>query len=135
MTSEQKKIFIIEDHRPIAKALELKLAHAGFATKTASDGEKALQILSQETFDLIVLDLVVPKIDGFTFLEEIKKRGLSSPKVIVVSNLSQPEDIKRAKELGVSTYFVKSDTPLKTIVEHITHMVEQKTEAWTHTTI
>jgi DNA-binding response OmpR family regulator len=113
-----KSILIVEDERPIARALELKLKNSGFAAEPVNNGEEALLILGVKKFDLIILDLVMPKMDGFTLLAEIRKRGMDTP-VIVTSNLSQDEDKARAKKLGAIDYFIKSNTPLTAIVENI----------------
>ena len=114
----KQKILIVDDERAIAHALELKLTHTGYDATVVGDGELALEALGKDTFNLMLLDLVMPKMDGFTVLAEMKKRKLTVP-VIVSSNLSQEEDIKRAKELGAKDYFIKSNTPLVQIVEKI----------------
>lgn len=111
-----KQILIVEDEKPMAKALELKLNKSGFEATAVFDGEEALRILSEQSFDLILLDLIMPKRDGFGVLEGMKEQGIKA-KVIITSNLSQESDIKRAKELGAVDFFVKSDTPLTRIVE------------------
>lgn len=116
MTS--KKILIVEDEKPMANALVLKLTSAGFDVVLVYDGETAISTLRQSSFDLIVLDLVMPKKDGFFVLAELKKLKIATP-VIVSSNLSQEEDIKRVKELGARDYFIKSDTTLAEIVEKV----------------
>lgn len=113
-----KKILIVEDEKPIAKAMELKLIHSGFEVQVAFDGEEALEALKKGGFDLIVLDLIMPKRDGFSTLQEIKKRGINIP-VIISSNLSQEEDLKKSNELGAIDFFIKSDTPINVIVERI----------------
>jgi|SRR3989344_2899605 len=118
MAKSVKKILIIEDELPLAKALSLKLKKSGFSPVVAPNGEQALQLLLTEKFGLIVLDLVMPKVDGFLVLEELRARGDTTP-VIVTSNLSQAEDIKRVKELGAKEYFVKSDTPISKLVGYI----------------
>ena len=66
-----KKILIIEDEKPMARALELKLAHAGFEVKAVFNGEEGVELLQKETYALILLDLVMPKIDGFKVLETL----------------------------------------------------------------
>jgi len=116
--SNMKKILIAEDEKPIAKAMELKLVHSGFEVQVAFDGEEALEALKKEEFDLVILDLIMPKRDGFSTLQEIKKRGIKIP-VIISSNLSQEEDFKKAKELGAVDFFIKSNTPINDIVESI----------------
>lgn len=124
MSNLPKKILIVEDEKPLARALELKLNHSGFETKLASDGEEALSILEDEKFNLIILDLILPKMDGFEILSKLKERKNNIP-VIVASNLSQLEDQKRAKELGVIDYFVKSDVSLVEIVKIVKKGIKQ----------
>ena len=118
MTDSRKRILIVEDERPIARAFELKLSHSGFEPVVTYDGEEALLALEKQKFDLILLDLIMPKMDGFAFLRELGKRKIKVP-AIVTSNLGQEEDIRRAKELGAKDYFVKSDTPIADIVAHV----------------
>lgn len=113
-----KKILIAEDEKPMANALSLKLRSAGFETTLVYDGESAISALRESPFDLILLDLVMPKKDGFFVLAELKKLNIAVP-VIVSSNLSQEEDIKRARELGARDYFIKSDTSLSQVVEKV----------------
>ena len=114
----QKRILIIEDEKPMARALELKLTHAGFEAHSASNGEEGLMLLEKENFDLVLLDLIMPKLNGFGVLEEMKKKGIKTP-VMVQTNLSQAEDEKRAKEFGVKGFFIKSNTPIAEIIEQI----------------
>lgn len=113
-----KKILVVEDEKPIAKAMELKLNGSGFEAKVAFNGKEALELLKKEKFDLVILDLIMPEMDGFETLVEIKKRGIKT-KVIVSSNLSQEEDFKKSKQLGAVDFFIKSDTPISEIVENI----------------
>ncbi|OGI26089.1 MAG: hypothetical protein A3J76_03995 [Candidatus Moranbacteria bacterium RBG_13_45_13] len=102
----------------MAMALVLKLNKSGFEAKAVFNGEEAIDILAKEKFDLIVLDLIMPKVDGFQVLVKLKEIGSQMP-VIVSSNLSQEEDFSRAKKLGAVDFFVKSDTPITEVVEHI----------------
>ncbi len=102
----------------IIKPLETKLKLSGFETGVAYDGQEALNKLENEKFDLILLDLMMPKLDGFGVLAELKKRGDKTP-VIVASNLNQMEDISKALELGVNNYYVKSNTTLNEIVDNV----------------
>ncbi len=118
MNNKSKKILIVEDERAIARALELKLSHSGFSVKVVGNGEEALQILEKEKFDLVLLDLVMPKLDGFGVLKGLAEKNIKT-KIIVVSNLSQEEDRRKAKELGASSFFVKSDTPITDIVSEV----------------
>ncbi len=110
-----KKILVVEDERAISRALELKLAHEGFEVVLAFDGQGAIDALKKQQFDLVLLDLILPEIDGFSVLEKMKAGGIKTP-VVVLSNLSQSEDLVRAKGLGAVDYFVKSNVPISEVV-------------------
>lgn len=118
MAPHKKKILIVEDEKPLSYALELKLQAAGFETVTARNGEEALTALGAGGFDLVLTDLMMPKKDGFSVLEELKKQKSAVP-VFVMSNLGQEEDMKRATALGAREYIAKSTTPLKEIAAKV----------------
>jgi DNA-binding response OmpR family regulator len=118
MESNGKKILIVEDEKPLARALELKLIHEGFIVNTISSGEGIIPLLETEKFSLIVCDLVMPKVDGFQVLKLIKEKELNIP-VIILSNLGQPEDERHVLELGATHFFIKSDTSLSKIIDYI----------------
>lgn len=118
-----KTILIVEDEAPLSHALSLKLQNSGYETLVAEDGAKALALLKKSTVDLVLLDLVMPNVDGFGVLEEVAKKWKDIP-VIVSSNLSQDEDIHRAKSLGAKDFFIKSDTPLSAVIEKVKKTLE-----------
>lgn len=118
------RILIVDDELPLAHAMSLKLSHAGYTVTVANDGEEALGILEQEPFDLVLLDIVMPHVNGFEVLTRMKNLSLKgADKVIIMSNLGQEEDLKRAKELGAADYLVKSDTPLVEMVSYVQKML------------
>ncbi len=123
MESNIKKILIVEDEKPLAKALMLKLTHVGFSVKTVHNGKDALILLQNEQFDLVVLDLVIPEIDGFTVLKTIRETNKTLP-VIVVSNLSQAEDNQKVRAFGVEEFFIKSNISIGSIADHITNLLK-----------
>lgn len=118
----QKKILVADDEKALAKALELKLTKEGYAVVVAYNGVEALALIQKEHPNLILLDLVMPKMDGFGVLEALKKEGRKTP-VIVTTNLGQEEDKKRVLDLGVKEYLVKSNTPIADIVAHVKKLV------------
>ena len=118
MKKASKKILIIEDEKPLARALELKLLHEGIDVTILPNGEGALDLVKKEDFTLVVCDLVMPRIDGFQVLEMFKEEDIDIP-VVVLTNLGQVEDEKRVRELGAKEFFIKSDTPLSKIVSYI----------------
>lgn len=111
----KKKILIIEDEKPLAHALELKMTHEGYETKVASTGSEGLKEANSGEYDLILLDLILPELDGFSILKELKTK--KKPVIIVLSNLGQDEDRKKAEEYGAKQYLVKSNVPLADIVK------------------
>lgn len=115
-TKGKKSILIIEDERPLAHALELKMAHEGYETTVASTGEAGLKEAVTGKYDLILLDLILPGMDGFTILQELKTKKAKTV-VIILSNLGQDEDRQKAKDFGVKDYLVKSNVPLADIVK------------------
>lgn len=116
--SLSKKILIVEDEEPLARALELKLSHFGFDVRRACDGEEGLSALKKEKFDLILTDLIMPRLNGFLFITKVKAMEIKTP-IIVASNLSQDEDIEKAKDAGAVKYFVKATTPIAQLVSEI----------------
>lgn len=110
------RILIIEDEKPLSHALKLKLSHEGFDVVVAEDGEEGLKIAREQQFDLILVDIIMPKLDGFAVLSALKESS-NKTTIIVLSNLGQQEDIEKAKQLGVRDYMVKSNTPISRIVE------------------
>lgn len=123
--TKKKRILIVEDEVPIARALELKLQNSGFDAKVARNGREALDEIEQDGIDLMLLDLVMPEMDGFSVLTKLKQKDANVP-VIVLSNLSQEEDLRRAKKLGITDYFVKSDTPIADVVTHINEVLKRE---------
>ena len=113
-----KRVLIAEDEKPLQHALELKLQREGFQTVCAHNGQEAAAFLQREKFDVVLLDLMMPVMDGFQVLEQ-RLSFVGTPAIFVLSNLSQREDEERVLALGATKYFIKSDTPLTTIVDEI----------------
>jgi len=111
-----KKILIAEDEKPLSRALELKLTSEGYEVSAAYNGKEAINKLKAEKFDLLLLDLVMPELDGFGVLEAIKKEGIKVS-TIVLTNLSQDQDKEKVKKLGAKDFFIKSDSPISSIVQ------------------
>lgn len=113
-----KRILIVEDEKTLAHALATKIEHEGFATHIASTGKEGLQEALSGNYDAILLDLMLPEVDGFMILEELQKAKRATP-VIVLTNLGQDKDRQRAQTLGATEYFVKADTPISAILRKI----------------
>lgn len=123
MSSIRKhKIALIEDSANIREMYKMKLELSGYDVIIAEDGKEAVKLVKKANPDLVLLDILLPKKDGFEVLKELKdskdKKAKSVP-IIMLTNLSSKEDINEAKKLGASDYFVKAKTSPKEIVEKI----------------
>ena len=111
-----KNILFIEDEAVMQKAVSEFLGVKGYNIISALDGELGINMAQTKKPDLILLDIILPKKNGFDVLKELKsdERTKSIP-IIVLTNLSQMADISKIMEMGVTTYLVKSDQSLKDI--------------------
>ncbi|HCM81805.1 TPA: response regulator [Patescibacteria group bacterium] len=120
-------ILIVEDDTFLSSTYRLKFTKVGFTVYIAMDGQEAMNILQNVRPDVILLDLVMPVKDGFTVLSELKAdEKLKSIPVIITSNLSQKEDIDKAKELGAADFIIKSDVSLDDLVKKVQNLLAGK---------
>lgn len=123
--ASQKRILLVEDEPAIARAMADKLTTEGFTVLRASDGEEGLALATKEHPDLILLDVVMPKMDGMTMLGSLRKDSWGKEaKVIFLTNLSEMEAVQKATELGVFDYIVKSDWKLSDVVRKVREKLE-----------
>ncbi|NCN53070.1 response regulator [Candidatus Wolfebacteria bacterium] len=114
------KVAIIEDEEILHKVLTEKFKSEGYEVALAEDGEKALGVIETEKPDMIVLDIILPKKDGFEVLKEIKSNpSIKMIPVIVLSNLGRGEEIKRAMDLGAVDYLIKTQHPLHEVITKV----------------
>ena len=115
-----KSILIVEDEAALQKTLGDTLSREGFEVLAALDGEAGLRLAQEKTPDLILLDLVLPKINGFEVLGKLKEDSKTQDiPVIVLTNLEEMEDIQKVIDLGASSYLVKANYKLEEVVERI----------------
>ena len=126
-----KKIIVIEDDPMIGKILLLKLEsqlkEKGVEAQVlrAKNGEEGIVLICRENPDVVVMDLMMPVKSGFDMLAELKTKGcLHDMHIVALSNLSETADIERATNLGVHEYFVKNNTSINKITEHIVGQLE-----------
>lgn len=113
-----KKLLIAEDEEIILGVLKDTFVAAGWDVTAVMDGEAAIEAIDKEKFNLVLLDLLMPKKDGFEVLSEVKNNPEHKDlPIIVLSNLGVEDDIKQALELGARDYFVKTQHPMSEIVE------------------
>ena len=122
----KKNILLVDDDPLIIRMYQNKLSKEGYTVKTAFNGEEALIQVMKEKPDLILLDIMMPKMNGVETLKALK----GEPKtemipVIILTNLGDnPEDIKNAKEFGALDYLVKSEITLKELSERVKRVIE-----------
>lgn len=120
-------ILIVEDEDFLVRALKDNLVSEGHTVTIAMDGEAALEELKKNKPALILLDLLLPKKNGFDVLKEIRSNpDWSLIPVVILSNLGEDSEIKRALELGANDYFVKSQHPIQEVIEKVREYLQGK---------
>ncbi len=122
MNESPKKILIIEDEIPMARAMKLKLDNEGFSVKVVYNGKDAIEALDAEEFDCALVDIILPQVDGFTVLEHLRAKN-QDMKVIVLTNLGQIEDRKKIQKFNVDGYYVKSNVSIASIVTNVKNIL------------
>ena len=121
-----KKILFIEDEPTIQKAISRFLEKEGYEIKNALDGEIGIEIAKKMKPDLILLDLILPKKNGFEVLKELKKEeSTKNIPVIALTNLEESDNIERVLSLGATAYLIKANYKLEEIVEKIKQILNQ----------
>lgn len=114
------KILIVDDDSLISGMYSLKFKEAGFIVLTAADGKSAMEIAKAEPPDLLLLDVILPQMDGFEVFAEMKKQGLlKKTQVVMLSNVGEQKDVQRGMELGAADYIVKASSTPSQVVERV----------------
>lgn len=124
MPKKDKKILIAEDEMPMLQALANKFKKEGFTVLTAADGEAAFNLAVKEHPDILLLDIIMPRIDGIGLVKKIRQEsrwGEGVP-IIMLTNLSDPQSVSEAANYGVFDFLVKTDWRLDDVAE----LVEKK---------
>ena len=115
-----RRVLLAEDDRFLRRAAEARLRRHGLEVLTAADGEEALRLARAEPLDLILLDVVMPKLQGFEVLKALKQdEATAHIPVIVLSNLGQERDVAQAKALGALAFLVKAHLSLQDLVDRV----------------
>lgn len=118
----KKKILLVEDDEALATVYESRLQLEGFDTRVVNDGEKALSTALDYRPDLILLDVMMPRVSGFDVLDILRNTpDTAKMRVIMLTALSQPKDKERAQTLGADDYLVKSQVVISDVVERVKH--------------
>lgn len=116
-------ILVAEDDAVLRSLYEKKFALEGFGTRCAVDGEEVIRMIKEKTPTLLLLDIHMPKVDGFQILREFPKATRAFP-IIMLTNFEQAEFKLKALELGADDYFVKKDMTMRTLVEMVKRLLK-----------
>ena len=121
-----KKVLVIEDDKFLRELISQKLSKEGYDVLEAIDGEKGVESLEKENPDVILLDLILPGIDGFEVLTKIKSMPEKSKiPVIILSNLGQKDDIEKGLNMGAVDYLIKAHFTPGEIIEKIRSIIKE----------
>jgi two-component system alkaline phosphatase synthesis response regulator PhoP len=117
---EDKKILIVEDELAILQATKISIQNEGFEVYTAKNGKQGLDLAIAKKPDLILLDIIMPVMDGMTMLEKLREDEWGkNVEVILLTSLSDAKQVANALEKGVTDYLIKSDMDLKDVVAKV----------------
>jgi len=115
-----KKVLIIEDEEIMIDLLQRKLTQEGYDVSVARDGEEGLEAMREVKLDLIILDIIMPKMGGFEVMEEMAKdKELKKIPVIVISNSGQPVELNRAQKLGAKDWLIKTEFDIQEVLAKV----------------
>jgi two-component system phosphate regulon response regulator PhoB len=122
-----RRVLLAEDDRFLRKAAETALKRHGFTVVAAADGEEALRLARAAPPDLVLLDLIMPRMQGFEVLRALKADPATAPiPVVILSNLGQDGDMKQAMDAGAAGYFVKANLSLQDLVKRVGELVAER---------
>ncbi|MDO8424702.1 MAG: response regulator [bacterium] len=120
-----KRILIVEDDKFLRELIGQKLVREGYDILESIDGEDGLKKIKNDKPDLVLLDLILPSMDGFEVLSRIKEEVVSgAPPVIILSNLGQKEDVEKGLKLGAADYLIKAHFTPGEIIEKVKNILK-----------
>lgn len=124
--NQKNKILIVEDDEVLTSVYVTRLEMEGFNVKTVSNGEDALLAIQKHRPDLILLDIMMPKISGFDVLDIVRNTpAIANSYIVMITALGQDKDKEKAKAIGADDYLVKSEVPIGELVEKIKKYLNQ----------
>jgi len=115
-----KKILLVEDEEIMLDLLQKKLTKEGYQVSVARDGEEGLKVMREIKPDLILLDIIMPKMGGFEVMEEMaKEKELKHIPVIIISNSGQPVELDKAQKLGARDWLIKTEFDPQEVIEKV----------------
>jgi len=124
MSDTAKRLLLVEDDRFLRRACEVSLKQRGFAVTSAVDGEEGLRLARSERPDLILLDMLMPKLSGLDVLKALRSDASTRElRVLVLSNSSREQDVQEVTRLGIEGYLVKSNLSLQSLGDEVTRIL------------
>ncbi|MFA5995098.1 MAG: response regulator [Patescibacteria group bacterium] len=124
------KILLVEDDEMLHDMYTQKFKNHGYTVVSAYNGADGVKLAEAEQPDLILLDVIMPKMDGFVALKKMRKNPATvNIPVILLTNLGQEEDVKKGKELGADDYFIKANHTPQEVVDKVDNLLKSKTKA------
>ncbi len=114
-----KKILIIEDEKVLLDVLRTKLKREGYEVATAENGEEGLRQVRDVSPDIILLDIVMPRMNGYEVLEQLNREHVPVPPIIIMSNSGQPVEIDRAQKLGARDFIIKAEFTPNEVIDKV----------------
>lgn len=122
-----KKVLLVEDDPFLMDIYTLKFKEAGFQISGVQDGGEALQKIKELSPDILILDIVLPSLDGWEILRKVKsEKRFNKLKVVILSNLGQQKEIEKGISLGALRYFIKAHYTPSQIVQEINKILKSK---------
>lgn len=119
-----KTILLVEDDEMLHTMYTQKFTKEGYTVKSAYNGAEGVQLAESEKPDIVLLDIIMPKMDGFAALKKMKKNAATAGiPVILLTNLGQEEDIRKGKELGAVDYFIKANHTPQEVVDKVKSII------------
>ncbi len=127
MSDTKGKILIIEDDRYISKMYQLKLSLEGYDVQVAEDGKQGVEKVKEFMPDIILLDILMPELDGFEVLKIVKSDDITKDiPILIMSNLGQEDHVQKGMKLGAIGYIVKSQYTPSKVVEKIKSVIDER---------
>lgn len=121
----KKKILIIEDEEMLSSMYKVKFENEGYEVLISPDGVQGIELAAKEKPSLILLDIIMPKMDGFAVLKKLKSDSATKGiPVVLLTNLGQDEDVSRGKELGASGYLIKANNTPGEVINKVKNFMK-----------
>ncbi|PIS04962.1 MAG: response regulator [Candidatus Buchananbacteria bacterium CG10_big_fil_rev_8_21_14_0_10_42_9] len=125
--SKSQLILLVEDDEFLAELYATKLELEGYEVALAKDGASALKLVSEKTINLVLLDIILPKMDGFEVLSKLKSNSKTKNiPVILLTNLSQKDEVKKGFDLGADDYLIKAHFMPSEVITKIKNILDKK---------